>query len=79
LGGSKGHWVLLDLDRGDQPAVRDLVLEGLRERRGDAFDASMNPDLGDSAATERDDSVAGSTHHRVRVIDAHGLVPMPFS
>ena len=38
-------------DRGDQAAVRDLLLEGLRERWGDAFDVSMNPDLYDIGAS----------------------------
>jgi ribosomal protein S18 acetylase RimI-like enzyme len=47
----KDCWVLRDFDRGDQAAVRDLVLEGLRERWGDAFDAALNPDLDDIAAT----------------------------
>jgi ribosomal protein S18 acetylase RimI-like enzyme len=51
LGVSEDLRVIRDFDRGDQAAVRDLVLEGLRERWGDAFDAAVNPDLDDIGAT----------------------------
>lgn len=36
-----------DFDAADQVAVHDLVLQGLRERWGDAFDPSFNQDLDD--------------------------------
>lgn len=43
--------MLRDFRPEDQSAVRDLVLAGLEERWGDAFDPSFNPDLDDIAAT----------------------------
>jgi hypothetical protein len=42
--------VIRDLAPRDQKPVRDLVLEGMRERWGDAYDPSANSDLGDIAA-----------------------------
>jgi GNAT superfamily N-acetyltransferase len=39
--------VLRDFRPADQVAVRSLVLDGLRERWGDDFDPSFNPDLVD--------------------------------
>jgi GNAT superfamily N-acetyltransferase len=39
--------VIREFTSGDQVAVRDLVLAGLRERWGEAYDASANPDLDD--------------------------------
>jgi ribosomal protein S18 acetylase RimI-like enzyme len=39
--------VLRDFARRDQRAVRDLILDGLRERWGDGFDPSYNADLED--------------------------------
>jgi ribosomal protein S18 acetylase RimI-like enzyme len=40
-----------DFAPGDQQKVRELVLGGMRERWGDAYDASANPDLDDIAAS----------------------------
>jgi len=42
--------VLRDFTDDDQAAVRALVQGGLRERWGDSFDPSANPDLDDVAA-----------------------------
>lgn len=42
--------VLRDFRPSDQRARRRLILEGLRDRRGEAFDASVNPDLRDFVA-----------------------------
>lgn len=39
--------VMRDFTSGDQVAVRDLVLAGMRERWGEAYDPRANPDLGD--------------------------------
>ena len=39
--------MIRDFTTGDQVAVRDLVLAGLLERWGDAYDPSVNPDLDD--------------------------------
>jgi GNAT superfamily N-acetyltransferase len=39
--------VLRDFIPEDQPAVRELVLGGMRERWGTAYDPSANPDLDD--------------------------------
>jgi len=39
--------VLRDFRPDDQGAVRDIVLDGMRERWGDAFDAAVNVDLDD--------------------------------
>jgi N-acetylglutamate synthase-like GNAT family acetyltransferase len=39
--------VLRDFCPGDQASVRDLVLAGMRERWGDAFDPAANVDLDD--------------------------------
>ena len=39
--------MLRDFARRDQRAVRDLILDGLRERWGDGFDPSYNADLED--------------------------------
>lgn len=44
-------WLVRDLRREDQDDVRALVLGGLAERWGDAFDPSCNPDLDDLWAT----------------------------
>ncbi len=38
----------------DQRALRRLILEGLRDRWGEAFDASVNPDLSDFGASYLD-------------------------
>ena len=43
--------VIRDFAPEDQPAVRDLVLDGLRERWGGAFDSGVNPDLDDISGT----------------------------
>jgi ribosomal protein S18 acetylase RimI-like enzyme len=43
--------VLRDFTPGDQAAVRELVLGGMRERWGDAYDPSANPDLDDISAS----------------------------
>jgi ribosomal protein S18 acetylase RimI-like enzyme len=43
--------VLRSFTRADQPAVRHLVLEGMRERWQDEFDAGANPDVDDVWAT----------------------------
>ncbi|HZA87409.1 MAG TPA: hypothetical protein VE466_11045 [Acidimicrobiales bacterium] len=40
-----------DFTPGDQTAVRELVLGGMRERWGDAYDPSANPDLDDISAS----------------------------
>jgi len=42
--------VLRDFQPSDQQDLRRLILEGLRERWGEAFDASFNPDLDDFVA-----------------------------
>ena len=42
--------VIRDFEAADQDAVRELVLAGLRERWGDAYDPTFNPDLDDIAA-----------------------------
>ena len=42
--------MLRDFRPSDQRALRLLILEGLRERWGQAFDASVNPDLNDFVA-----------------------------
>jgi len=39
--------VLRDFRPSDQRELRRLILEGLRDRWGEAFDASVNPDLDD--------------------------------
>lgn len=39
--------MLRDFARRDQVAVRDLILDGLRERWGEQFDAAYNADLYD--------------------------------
>ena len=39
--------VLRDFRPDDQAAVRDIVLDGMRERWGDAFDPAVNVDLDD--------------------------------
>ena len=36
-----------DFTRDDQPAVQDLILRGLRERWGDAYQAEFNPEVAD--------------------------------
>lgn len=43
--------VIRDFGPGDQTPVRELVLAGMRERWGDAYDPSANPDLDDLSAT----------------------------
>jgi ribosomal protein S18 acetylase RimI-like enzyme len=43
--------VMRDFTPGDQTAVRELVLGGMRERWGDAYDPSANPDLDDISAS----------------------------
>ena len=43
--------MLRDFDPGDQAAVRGLVLGGMRERWGDAYDPFANPDLDDISVT----------------------------
>lgn len=43
--------MLRDFRLSDQDALRHLILDGLRERWGDEFDASMNPDLEDLASS----------------------------
>jgi GNAT superfamily N-acetyltransferase len=43
--------VLRDFDARDQDALRLLILAGLRERWGDSFDDSRNPDLDDFTAS----------------------------
>jgi GNAT superfamily N-acetyltransferase len=42
--------VVRDFRTGDQEALRRLILGGLRERWGDAFDPALNPDLDDFVA-----------------------------
>lgn len=49
-----------DFRTADQEALRRLILDGLRERWGDAFDSSFNPDL--------DDFVANYVDHGAEVI-----------
>jgi hypothetical protein len=39
-----------DFDPGDQEPVRELVLGGMRERWGDAYDPAANPDLNNISA-----------------------------
>jgi len=46
--------VLRDFARDDQAAVRELVLAGMRERWGGAYDPSANPDLDDISASYLD-------------------------
>ena len=48
--------MLRDFDPDGQAAVRELVLDGLRERWGGAFDASVNPDL--DGGSERSGTIA---------------------
>lgn len=43
--------VIRDFNLPDQPAVQDLVLNGLRERWGESFDESFNSDLDDIVET----------------------------
>ncbi len=42
--------MLRDFRPSDQRGLRRLILEGLRDRWGEAFDASVNPDLNDFVA-----------------------------
>lgn len=42
--------MLRDFLPGDQDALRRLILDGLREHWGEAFDATVNPDLSDFVA-----------------------------
>ena len=42
--------MLRDFRPGDQRELRQLILEGLRDRWGQAFDASVNSDLSDFVA-----------------------------
>ena len=46
-----GQAVLRPFESGDQEAVRGLVLAGLRERWGEAFDPTFNADVDDVAAS----------------------------
>lgn len=46
--------MLRDFGPADQQRVRGLILSGLEERWGTAFDASMNPDLDDIALAHID-------------------------
>lgn len=46
--------MLRDFRPSDQDALRRLILSGLRERWGEAFDASVNPDLSDLVANYLD-------------------------
>ena len=39
--------VLRDFELGDQAAVRDLILSGMRERWRERYDDAANPDVGD--------------------------------
>lgn len=58
--------VLRDFRREDQEALRQLILEGLRERWGDAFDPVFNPDLDDFVANYLD------RRAEVVVVERHG-------
>jgi hypothetical protein len=40
-----------DFRPGDQASVRELALGGMRERWGDCYDPSSNPDLDDISAS----------------------------
>jgi len=42
--------MLRDFRPSDQRVLRQLILDGLRDRWGEAFDASVNPDLNDLVA-----------------------------
>lgn len=53
---------------GDQEAIRSLVLDGMRERWGEAYDAAANSDMDDIAHTYVD---AGA---QVVVAEVDGLV-----
>lgn len=60
--------VIRDFSTDDQDRVRALVLEGLRERWGSAFDPTRNSDLDDIHATY----VARGAD--VVVVESHGVV-----
>lgn len=60
--------VIRDFAIEDQDRVRALVLEGLRERWGDAFDPGLNSDLDDIHATYV------ARHAEVVVIECQGAV-----
>lgn len=49
--GGKDSGVIRDFEPRDQDAVRALVLDGMRERWGEAYDPSANADLEDIAST----------------------------
>jgi len=53
-----------DFRPGDQEALRRLILDGLSERWGDAFDPAFNPDL--------DDFLANYLDHGAEVIVVEG-------
>lgn len=58
--------MMRDFRPGDQDALRRLILDGLRERWGAAFDPACNPDLEDVAASYLD------RRGEVVVVEQHG-------
>ena len=58
--------MLRDFRPGDQDALRRLILDGLRERWAEAFDATVNPDLSDFVANYLDRGA------EIVVIESHG-------
>lgn len=51
LASRNSHLVIRDFQADDQPAARELILEGLREHWGEDFAPGRNPDLDDIAAS----------------------------
>ncbi|CAN5894218.1 hypothetical protein BH23ACT2_BH23ACT2_29330 [soil metagenome] len=60
--------MLRDFRPSDQRGLRRLILEGLRDRWGEAFDASVNPDLSDFVANHLDRSA------EIVVIESNGEI-----
>ena len=66
--------VIRDFAAADQQAVRALVLAGLRERWGDAYDPTFNPDLDDITAAYLDQGAEVIVAELDRSIVACGMV-----